>query len=343
MAHPARRRRRPARLEPVHAVRRRLPALVRGCRRDLPGRRTARADARGVSGAEDARSGGGGLRGVQRRNRADPLAAVRSGPAARDPRQRARRAGRRAAARSRLRGCGRGSRRAAARSRARVGERLDRRLHRILRAPRFGDSGRAGARPRRRGALRPGHSSRPPMLGEDGGGAQTGLPDRGQRPAEGRPHGRTAARPFRRRRDRASRGCRHERRRRGCRLQRDGSLRRGHAPRRRRRCRGLEGAGRESGCRVSESTRARDDASTRRRRAEEGLAAREGRRGEGRAPPLGRRHEGGRALDRRPVQAAQDKGRAGGLPPARRARRETISTSSQARWTRSPPGRTGRR
>ena len=271
------------------------------------------------------------------------LAAVRGGPAARDRRERPGRAGRRAAARPRLRRRGGRPGRAAARGRARVGERLDRGLHRVLRAARLGGPGRAGARRRRCAGCRGVAPSPPPMLGEDGGGAQTGLSDRRQRPAEGRPHGDAAAQPVRGRRDRAAPGRRHDRRRRGRGLQRDGPLRSGHAARGGRRRRGVEGAGRESGRRVSEGAGARDDARARRRRAEEGLAAREGGRGQGRAAHLGRRHEA-RSPAGSPTSSSCTRRRSSRRPAAcSPSSSATTSTSSRARSTRSPPGRTVRR
>ena len=85
-------------------------------RSSWPSARSSRL-ARGLPGAADARRGGRGLGRVQRRDRADPLAAVRRRAAARDPGERARRAGGRAAARPRLRGRRRRPGRAAARGR----------------------------------------------------------------------------------------------------------------------------------------------------------------------------------------------------------------------------------
>ncbi len=93
-----------------------------------------------------ARRGGRGLGRVQRRDRADPLAAVRGGAAARDPGERAGRTGRGAAARAGVRGRRGRPGRTVARRGPGVAERLARRLHRALRAARGGCPGRTGAR-----------------------------------------------------------------------------------------------------------------------------------------------------------------------------------------------------
>ena len=80
---------------PYLAVRRGLPALVRRRRRDLPLREAARARARGIPGASEARSGGRDLARVLAGDGADPADPVRAGAGARRRRERAGRAGRR--------------------------------------------------------------------------------------------------------------------------------------------------------------------------------------------------------------------------------------------------------
>src|SRR5204862_192005 len=87
---------RPAGVEPLHAVRRRLSAVVRGSGRDLPARPALPSRARGLPAGRPAPRYRP-VRRVRPRYGADPVGSVPFGSAARGPRERARRA------RSRLR------------------------------------------------------------------------------------------------------------------------------------------------------------------------------------------------------------------------------------------------
>ena len=199
---------RAARVEPVHAARRGLSALVRRRRVDLPVRPAAAARARGLSAP--ALAGGGDRRvdGLRRGDRAGAVAPVPRGAAARGAGERARRARDGAAARA---GAARGAARPGrARCRGAAGGpgRLVRRVARAVRAPRRRAAVRAGQLVARRpGARRRLPSSPRPMLGGDGG-AQAGLPDLGQRPAEDPGRARASPQPLRGGRRRGARRAR---------------------------------------------------------------------------------------------------------------------------------------
>ena len=115
----------------------------------------------------------------------------------------------------------------------------------------------------------------------------------GNRPPEGRPRGRAAARPLRGRRGRAARRGRDHGRRRRRRLQRARPVRLGRAGSSSSTdVEALEGAGREGDRRLPQVAGARHDARARRRRAEEGRTAREGGRRPRRGAALGRPERG---------------------------------------------------
>ena len=100
---PPARRVRAARLEPVRPARRRLPALVRGRRVDLPARAALRAGPRGLSAPREAGCRSRGLDRVRPRDRAGALVPVPRGSAADGAGERARRPCGPAAARARVR------------------------------------------------------------------------------------------------------------------------------------------------------------------------------------------------------------------------------------------------
>ena len=336
------RRRRPARLEPVHAVRPRLPALVRRGARDLRRGRAARcACSRAIRCRRRCAGRGRGLGGLQRSR---PRRSSGSGSA------RCRcSASSRTRSSSRSSGCSSGlgssplRRPGRARSRGgcspastagsprtsppvRAWSRLRRSLRRRAEPPRWRVSVRSAA------AL---------MLGGDGGRAQAGVPDRRQRPAEGRPRGGAAAQPVRRRRGRVARRRRRQvgrGRRRS--VQRDGALRRQGV---------ASSSSRASRC-GRRPTRRRSRRISRRPRPGTTLALVAGELRKD--APLAKAVAGrgtvllwdvaARAV---PKWVAEQftlhgtTGRARGVPPARRARRRRSLRARRARSTSSPRGR----
>ena len=243
-------------LEPVHALRRGLPALVRrGVAIFLVVGPLVRV-LEGYPVPAVARRGGRGLGRVQRCDRADPLAAVRRGAAARRRRERARRAGGRSAARAGARHGGRRPGRAVARGRARLAERLDRRLHRARARGSSAAVPFAQAHGRARRSPPPGRSSRARLclaaMADELKPAY--LIAGSDRPKVDRAVARLRAR-FDADAVELHDAAEHDRRRRGRRVQRARALRRGRTARRRRGRRGLEGAGREGDRRVSRRRR----------------------------------------------------------------------------------------
>src|SRR5581483_11465751 len=123
-----------ARVESVPCLRRRLPAVVRGCRRDLRARAATQPPARGRAAAGEAPARDRGLARLQPRHRPRRLAAVRLSAGPRRSCERAGRAGDAASPRARVRD-GRARRAlAVVRRVARRPRRLGRRVHRALRA-----------------------------------------------------------------------------------------------------------------------------------------------------------------------------------------------------------------
>ena len=155
---PAPRRGCAARVEPVLAPRRGLPALLRRCRGDLRRRPASRALPRRLSVAPPTGRSRRRLGGLRSRDRPDPAHPVRDGAALFDPGKCARLPGRRSAAGDRPRDGAHRTGSAATCRRSRLGQRLAGGIPRRLRASRRRPSVRGCIRSSRAGCR--GHRSR---------------------------------------------------------------------------------------------------------------------------------------------------------------------------------------